>query len=68
MNSVFAKIKMAEGARMTHKARTDRTLAKIRAAVMELRRSGRRVTKKAVAAMAGISREHLTRRYAGFFI
>ncbi len=53
---------------MTHKIRTDRTLAKIRAAVMELRRSGRRVTKKAVAAMAGISREHLTRRYAGFFI
>lgn len=55
------------GARKTHQARTSQTAALIREAIDELRAGGEKVTRKTVAKKAGISREHLGRRYGFFF-
>lgn len=50
------------GAKATHLARTSRTTTVIQAAMKELEAGGHKATRTAVAAMTGISREHIGRR------
>jgi DNA adenine methylase len=51
----------------THKIRVDKTESLIKEAIDTLKRSNQRITKLAVAEMIGISRVHLSRRYANLF-
>lgn len=53
----------SKGAYITHHIRQQGTEASIRAAIAKLQGSENKVTKKAIAQLAGISREHLTRKY-----
>lgn len=55
------------GARKTHQARTTQTTKAIEAAISKLEAGGHRVTRKAVAEMVSISREHISRRYGHLF-
>lgn len=55
------------GAKATHLARTSRTATVIQAAMKELEAGGHKATRTAVAAMTGISREHIGRRYGYLF-
>lgn len=55
------------GARKTHLVRSGQTTAAIQAVIEDLEVGGHRVTKKAVAAVVGISREHIGRRYGHLF-
>lgn len=57
----------SHGAYVTHHIRQRGTEAKICAAIAHLEGHGAKVTKKAVAEVAGISREHITRKYGHLF-
>lgn len=59
--------RMSEGAKFTHKVRVARSEAKIRTAIKRLQNENKRVSKKAVAGIVGISREQLSRRYNHLF-
>ncbi len=61
------RFRQQAGARATHLARSDQTATAIQAAISQLTTDGHRVTRKAVAAMVGISREHIGRRYGHLF-
>lgn len=58
---------MRLGAYHTHQRRVESTEAQLVAAIERLRGSGRRPTMSAVAREAGMSREHLGRRYRHLF-
>ena len=51
----------------THKIRVDKTELLIKEAIGTLKRTNQRITKLAVAEMTGLSRVHLSRRYATLF-
>ena len=55
------------GASMTHQIRATQTTKAIESAISELEAGNHRVTRTAVAAMVGISREHISRRYGHLF-
>lgn len=57
----------SRGAYVTHHVRQQGTEAKISAAISQLQEAGARVTKKAAAELAGVSREHVSRMYAHLF-
>lgn len=57
----------SRGAYVTHHVRQQGTEAKIRAAIAQLESQGVKVTKKAVAEVAGVSREHISRKYHHLF-
>ncbi len=59
--------RMRQGAYKTHQIRASRQAKSIEAAIDSLIKSGSRVTKSAVASMVGLSREHISRRYAHLF-
>lgn len=57
----------SRGAYVTHHTRQEGTAALISAAIAQLEVEGREVTKAAVARLAGVSREHISRRYSYLF-
>jgi len=59
--------RMREGAFTTHRARVSATEAKLRAVIGNARDRGEAATISSVAAIAGMSREHLSRRYNSLF-
>ena len=58
---------MRLGARLTHAIRTGRTEVAISKEIARLRRARKRASKSAVARAIGLSREHVSRRYAHLF-
>ena len=59
--------RMRQGAYITHQIRTTKRTKDIETAIDSLTTSGSRVTKSAVAALVGLSREQVSRRYAHLF-
>ena len=59
--------RMRLGARLTHAIRTGRTEVAISEEIARLRRARKRASKSAVARAIGLSREHVSRRYAHLF-
>ena len=58
---------MREGAYATHKTRTCATETKVKHAIKKIRNSGGKINISMVAAVIGMSREHLSRRYRHLF-
>ena len=58
---------MREGAFTTHRARTSATETKVKGVIKRMRSRGEAINISVVAAKAGMSREHLSRRYNYLF-
>lgn len=55
------------GARLTHKIRTDDTERLLKESISSLKKTGQKVTQTAVAAISGVSRPQISRRYSYLF-
>jgi hypothetical protein len=61
------KRRQIEGAKFTHSARKQKTEKAIDKAIKQLKLEGKRITKSAVARLAGVRRETISRKYKHLF-